>query len=86
MSYMFSFSACERSNDGCSSSSLTSLDLSSFDTSNVLDMSMMFEGTLSLNNIIYGDNFIHNQDADINLMFEGSPALKPTHESWNGVF
>ena len=34
----------------------------------VLDMSMMFEGTLSLNNIIYGDNFIHNQDADINLM------------------
>ncbi len=66
--------------------SVERLDLSNFNTSNVINMSMMFEGTLSLNNIIYGDNFIHDQDADINLMFEGSPALKPTHESWNGVF
>jgi len=67
-------------------SSLTSLDLSNFDTSKVTSMSNIFYGDNNLTNIIYGNNFIKNDVAIINGMFEYCPANKPIHTSWDGSF
>ena len=65
--------------------SLTNLNLSSFDTSNVTDMSHMFEGSVFLNSIIYGTNFVYANSANITEMFSSCPANRPTDPSWNGV-
>jgi len=66
-------------------SSLTTLDLSNFNTLKVNDMSGIFYLCKGLTTIIYGENFIHRNDADVSNMFDDCPANKPTHESWNGV-
>jgi len=64
---------------------LPSIDISSFDTSNVTNMSLMFYGCRVLNTIIYGDNFIYANAANVEYMFSGCFANKPTHESWSGI-
>jgi len=66
-------------------SSLTSLDISSFDTSNETDMSFMFSNSSNLDTIIYGNNFIKNFDSNVENMFNNCPANKPTHSSWEGA-
>ena len=68
MSFESMFSGC---------SSLTSLDLSSFTTSNVTKMSGMFSNASSLLNIVYGENFVKPERVDIDEMFENCPANKP---------
>ena len=65
---------------------LINLDISNFDTSNVTDMTEMFYECKNLNQINYGNNFIRQSSSQISNMFYKSPANKPTHESWNGVF
>ncbi len=80
-------------------SNLTHLNISSFDTSNVNDYGGgfhyyddeddlyggMFNNTPQLENIVYGDNFVHKENAVTDGMYTNCPANKPTHESWNGV-
>ena len=51
---------------------LTTIDLSSFDTSKVEDMGYMFEGTSNLTNIIFGDSFITENVTNMRGMFSGS--------------
>jgi len=74
---------------GCSN--VTNLDLSNFDTRNVEGSSnnegfyMMFSGCRALSTIIYGDNFIYANAANVEYMFSGCFANKPTHESWSGI-
>ena len=65
--------------------SLTSLDVSNFDTRNVMDMSWMFLNNSQLTSIIYGENFIRKSNSNITDMFYNCPANKPTHSSWVGV-
>ena len=48
---------------------LKTLDLSYFDTSKVLDMSRMFDSSISLTNITFGDNFTTNKVQNMNYMF-----------------
>lgn len=76
---------------GCSG--LTSLDLSSFNTSNVTKYGKqyandygMFQGCTNLTTITYGENFIYKDEATTTNMFLNCPANKPTHSSWEGVF
>ncbi len=64
---------------------LTALNVSNFDTSNVTNMSLMFYGCRVLNTIIYGDKFIYANEANVEYMFAGCFANKPTHESWSGI-
>ena len=74
MSYMFN------------QSSIKQIDFSGINTENVTNMDSMFFSASNLTNITYGDNFIHKEGANITDMFNGCPANKPTHSSWNGVF
>ena len=67
-------------------SSIKQIDFSGINTKNVTNMENMFFNTLNLTNIIYGDNFIHKEGANITNMFEDCPANKPTHSSWNNLF
>lgn len=68
-----------------SMSSLTTLDVSHFDTSNVTDMSSMFSGDKALTSIIYGSKFIHANNAYVDYMFKSCPANRPTDPSWEGL-
>ncbi len=72
--------------------SLTFLDLSGFNTLNVTNSNYVYKGfqymfnnCSKLTEIIYGENFIHRNDADVTPMFINCPANKPTHESWSGI-
>lgn len=53
---------------------LASLDLSSFDTSKVENMSYMFDGTSDLTNIIFGDTFKTANVTNMKAMFNGCGA------------
>lgn len=64
--------------------SLTSIDLSNFDTIKVTDVGYMFDGCSNLTKIIYGSNFVYN-GATVYGMFNECSANKPTHESWTGI-
>ena len=68
-----------------SMSSLTTLDLSHFDTSNVTDMSHMFYADAELRTIVYGSKFIHANNADVTDMFTNCLANRPTDPSWEGL-
>ena len=65
--------------------SLTALDLSNFDTSNVTNMSGMFYHSSSLNNITYGNGFVYANTANVSNMFHNCPANRPTDPSWEGI-
>ncbi len=65
---------------------ITNLDVSSFDTLNVTDMSDMFNLSQNLTSITYGNTFIYANNATIDRMFSLCPANKPSHESWTGKF
>ena len=67
-------------------SSLQSLDLSSFNTSNVTNLDQMFVGTTNLQHITFGSNFVHNGSATTSKMFLNSGAPeRPTDDSWQDV-
>ena len=69
---------------GCSN--LQELDLSNWDTSNVERMEQLFGGTSKLQHIIFGNNFIHKDGANVSGMFNNCPAPeRPTHDSWKNV-
>ncbi len=59
--------------DNCSS--LTSLDLSSFDTGNVTDMSAMFANRGNLKTIYVGDNWSTQKVTSSDAMFDGCEML-----------
>lgn len=56
---------------------LSNLNISSFDTSLVGSMNNMFERCFDLTNIVYGDNFIKKDGANITGMFLHSFANRP---------
>ena len=56
-------------------SGLTSLDLSSFDTSNVTTMENMFNGCTVLTSITFGDNFDTSNVTDMRYMFNSCKSL-----------
>ena len=66
-------------------SSLTTLDVSHFDTSNVTDMRSMFWVTSKLRTIVYGSKFIHANNANVSYMFAFCLANRPTDPSWEGL-
>ncbi len=75
-------------------SNLTQLDISHFNTQNVwyfgndinnTHLEGMFQNTPKLTNIIYSNEFVHNEIATVGDMYTNCSANKPTHESWNGV-
>ncbi len=66
-------------------SNLQSLDLSNFNTSNVTNMEGMFNNDINLQTILYGANFVYNNEASVLYMFANCPANKPTDASWDGV-
>ena len=67
---------------------IENLDISTFNTSNVINMDGMFASS-SITSITYGSNFIHNVEASTSSMFLGCTANKPNgsvHSSWEGIF
>ena len=69
---------------GCSS--LSKLDLSSWNTNNVTDMTAMFNGTTSLEHITFGNNFVHKSGANTSDMFSGCLSTdRPSGSSWQDV-
>ncbi len=56
-------------------SSLISLDLSSFNTSNVTNMEAMFQNDVNLENITFGDNFNTSKVKDMIAMFASCKKL-----------
>ena len=60
------FSSCE---------SLTSLDLSSFDTSNVTDMNFMFYYCKKLETIVFSNKFLTSNVKKMNSMFSSCESL-----------
>lgn len=65
---------------------LTTLDLSSFDTTNVTNMNNMFANTTNLQSITFGPKFVHKPDATTSGMFSGCPSLdRPSGDTWTDV-
>ena len=52
--------------------SLTSLDLSTFDTRKATNMSSMFAGCVALNNLTLGENWSTENVTDMSQMFSGN--------------
>lgn len=61
------------------------LNISSFDTTNVKDLSYMFSNYSNLTNITYSPKFICDADKNIEGMYDNSLANKLTDSSWNEV-
>ena len=62
---------------------MSELNLSSFDTTNVTNMSEMFRDTVNLLNIIFGDNFKTSNVINMSYMFGGSGVQNLDLSTWD---